>query len=207
MSPEEVVAFLAGMRRVMDKLDNMAIPTIAAIDGPALGGGLELALACDFRTAALVPLHPSTGSDQSCDAAPLRPLIGFPECQLGIIPGAGGTQRATRLLGISRAKSLIFTGKLLTACEANEWGLVEFLCDGQGQSAVQKAEQIAAQMHRSAPLALAAAKAAIDVGQEMDVQRGLDWEAACYQALLPTHDRQEALSAFAEKRKPLFLGK
>lgn len=199
MSQEEVIEYLSKLRIVMDKLQNMPVPTIAAIDGPALGGGLELALCCDFRIAAL--------ARQDSETSSLKPLLGFPECQLGIIPGAGGTQRAARLLGVSRAKSLVFTGKLLNAEEAHSWGLVEFVCDSSSQTAVERALELAQKMQNSAPLALSAAKAAIDVGEEMDLQPGLDWEAACYHALLPTQDRREALTAFAEKRKPQFQGR
>ncbi|PWN36596.1 putative enoyl-CoA hydratase/isomerase [Meira miltonrushii] len=205
MSPEEIIEYLSKLRIVMDKLQNMPVPTIAAIDGPALGGGLELALCCDFRIAALARQPAAEG--ENSESAPLRPLLGFPECQLGIIPGAGGTQRAARLLGVSRAKSLVFTGKLLDAEEAHSWGLVEYVCDSPSQSAVERAIELAQKMQKSAPLALSAAKAAIDVGEEMDLQPGLDWEAACYHALLPTQDRREALTAFAEKRKPQFQGR
>ena len=105
MSQEQVDKFLLDLRGTLGKLENLPMPTIAAIDGPALGGGVELALACDLRVAG----HSVT-------------KIGLPETKLGIIPGAGGTQRLTRLLGLAKAKNLIFTGRALTAQEALEYG-------------------------------------------------------------------------------------
>ena len=106
MSETQVNKFLVDLRHALGRLETLPIPTIAAIDGPALGGGLEVALACDLRVAG----HSVT-------------KIGLPEAKLGIIPGAGGTQRATRLLGLSKAKDLIFTGRMLTASQALSWGV------------------------------------------------------------------------------------
>jgi methylglutaconyl-CoA hydratase len=123
MTQTQVAKFLADLRDALGKLESLPMPTIAAIDGPALGGGLELSLACDLRVAGklLTPLlrlrrfiSSSLGNDVT--------KIGLPETGLGIIPGAGGTQRATRILGPSRAKDLIFTARSLTAAEALEWG-------------------------------------------------------------------------------------
>lgn len=107
MSASAVSTFLSDLRLAFGALEEFRMPTIAAIDGPALGGGLELALACDFRIA---------GSDVT--------KIGLPETKLGIIPGAGGTQRAARLLGITKAKELIFTGRMLTASDALAYGVI-----------------------------------------------------------------------------------
>jgi len=164
------------------------MPTIAAIDGPALGGGLELALACDLRV-----------------AGPLATKIGLPETKLGIIPGAGGTQRATRLLGISKAKNLVFTGRMLNAEEALGWGLVDYATHSP-MSAFERAVQLAQEMSSSAPLAVRAAKLAISRAPELALESGLDFERACYQPLLSTKDRVEALQAFKEKRAPVFKG-
>ncbi|KAG8726074.1 Enoyl-CoA isomerase/hydratase fer4 [Ceratobasidium sp. 428] len=105
MDKRAVDQFLANLRSAFSSLEDLAIPTIAAIDGPALGGGLEMALCCDLRVA---------GSTVT--------KIGLPETRLGIIPGAGGTQRAARLLGLPRAKALVFTGRALNAQEASDWG-------------------------------------------------------------------------------------
>lgn len=189
MSSEEVVHFLANLRRVIDQIAVLPIPTIAAIEGPALGGGLELALACDFRVA----------------RASSQATVGFPECRLGIIPGAGGTQRAPRLIGLSRAKELVFTGRLLTAREAYDWGMIDYLCQ-EGRSVSDQARCLAEQMLHSAPLALASAKASITFGFDMDIDQALSWENSCYKPLLSTLDREEALKAFSEKRKPIFVG-
>ena len=105
MSDEDVIRFLNDLTGLLNRIAKLAIPTIAAIDGPALGGGLELALACDIRIAA-----------HHVDK------IALPECRIGVIPGAGGTQRLPRLIGMSRAKELIFTGRSLSAQQAQDWG-------------------------------------------------------------------------------------
>ncbi|PWN96803.1 ClpP/crotonase [Tilletiopsis washingtonensis] len=189
MSEAEVVAFLAELRRVFDRVAAFPVPTIAAIDGPALGGGLELALACDFRVA---------------DSRVQK--LGFPEVQLGIIPGAGGTQRAPRLLGPTKAKELIYTGRLIDAKLALDWGLLDYVSE-KDQTGTERALELAKGMARSAPLALASAKAAINRGQDLELAPALQWEQACYEELLPTEDRREALSAFADKRVPVFHGR
>ncbi|CAO1626634.1 unnamed protein product [Parajaminaea phylloscopi] len=188
MSEAEVVAFLGSLRRVFDKVAAFPTPIIAALDGPTLGGGLELAIACDFRVANRQVKR-----------------IGFPETGLGIIPGAGGTQRAPRLVGLTKAKELIYTGRSLSAAEAYEWGLVDYLSD-EGQDAYQRALLLASLMADSAPLALSAAKLAISKGLDMELDTALQWEVQCYEKLLPTKDRVEALEAFAQKRKPTFVG-
>ncbi len=161
-------------------------PVIAAIHGHALGGGAELALACDFRIAA-------EGS-----------RIGFPEATLGIIPGAGGTQRLPRLVGPAVAKELIFTGRRIDAAEALRIGLVgEVVPEAQlGEAARRLADRIAA----AAPLAVAAAKQAIDVGLEAGLEAGLALEFRSQLALYASADWQEGLAAFAERRPPQFRG-
>ncbi|KAF8504215.1 ClpP/crotonase-like domain-containing protein [Gautieria morchelliformis] len=188
MSNVQVDRFLADLRSALAVLENLPVPTIAAIDGPALGGGLELSLACDLRVA---------GSSVT--------KIGLPETRLGIIPGAGGTQRATRLLGISKAKDLIFTGRMLSASEAKDWGVVDYVADSS-QTAFDRALELAWEMSSSAPLALRAAKLAISRAPELTLESGLDLENACYQPLLISKDRDEALLAFKEKRPPKFRG-
>ncbi|KIJ37463.1 hypothetical protein M422DRAFT_33779 [Sphaerobolus stellatus SS14] len=188
MSKSQVETFLLDLRAALSTLENLSVPTIAAIDGPALGGGLEMALACDLRVAA----HGVT-------------RIGLPEVRLGIIPGAGGTQRATRLLGLSKARKLIFTGKSLTAEESLEWGLVDYISE-KDQTAFSKALNVANEFSGAAPLALRAAKLAISRAPELALEPGLDFENACYQPLLTSTDRDEALLAFKEKRPPQFKG-
>lgn len=188
MSRADVDKFLWDLRAALGRLENLPMPTIAAIDGPALGGGLELALACDLRVAG----HSVT-------------KIGLPETKLGIIPGAGGTQRLTRLLGISKAKNLIFTGRALTAHEALEFGVVDYVSE-EDKSAVDKALVLAEEISENAPLALRAAKQAINRAPELALEAGLDFERSSYEPLLKTKDRDEALEAFKEKRKPVFKG-
>ncbi|KAL1683540.1 ClpP/crotonase-like domain-containing protein [Schizophyllum commune] len=189
MSDADVHRFLANLRRVFSRIDHLEFPSICAIDGPALGGGLELALTCDFRIAARNVTK-----------------ISFPETRLGIIPGGGGTQRAPRLIGLTKAKELIFTGRELTAADAQELGLVDYVAD-HTQTAYERALLLAAEIAKSAPLALRAAKAAISRSLEFSLDDALDYERSCYEPLLKTQDRTEALDAFREKRAPVFVGK
>ncbi|TNY19820.1 ClpP/crotonase-like domain-containing protein [Rhodotorula diobovata] len=189
MSQLDVARFLYNLRRLLGELQDLPVPTVAAVDGPALGGGLELALACDFRVA---------GSSVT--------KLGLPETRLAIIPGAGGTQRLSRLIGTSRAKDLIFRAKVMDAHEALQLGIVNYVSD-QGQSASDKAEEVVREMLQAGPLALRAAKVAIDVGVEADLESGLDVERLAYQTILQTEDRLEGLRAFAEKRKPVYQGR
>ncbi|QRV86116.1 enoyl-CoA hydratase/isomerase family protein [Ceratobasidium sp. AG-Ba] len=188
MTEAQVEAFLVKLNRVLSRLDSFPIPTIAAIDGPALGGGLELALTCDFRVA---------GSNVT--------KMGFPEVKLGVIPGAGGTQRAPRVIGLTRAKEAVFTGRMLDAQVAKEWGLVDYVADVP-MTAYDRALELAAEMAGGAPLALRAAKASISLALEVPLDAGLEHERACYEPLLSTRDRVEALDAFREKRAPVFRG-
>ncbi|KAF9077086.1 ClpP/crotonase-like domain-containing protein [Rhodocollybia butyracea] len=188
MSQIQVAKFLADLRTALGRLETLPMPTIAAIDGPALGGGLELGLACDLRVAG----HSVT-------------KIGLPEVALGIIPGAGGTQRATRLLGVSRAKDLIFTARMLSATEAHEWGLVDYISSPESNG-FERAVQLASQISKNAPLALRSAKQAISRSEDMALEPGLDFERVSYETLLSTYDRNEALVAFQEKRRPVFKG-
>ncbi|KAI3612179.1 enoyl-hydratase isomerase [Moniliophthora roreri] len=188
MSQLQVTGFLSDLRTALSKLENLPMPTIAAIDGPALGGGLELGLACDLRVAGLSVTK-----------------IGLPETALGIIPGAGGTQRATRILGLSKAKDLIFTARMLTATQALDWGLVDYV-SSEGSTAFDCAATLASQIANNAPLALRAAKQAISRSEDLALEPGLDFERASYETLLPTTDRIEALNAFKEKRRPVFKG-
>jgi enoyl-CoA hydratase/carnithine racemase len=187
MSPAEVRAFLRRIRGIMDVVERLPMPTIAAVDGVAFGGGCELALACDLRVL-------GRGA-----------LIGLTECALGIIPGAGGTQRLPRLIGPAKAKELIFTARRLSADDALQIGLANHVVDAGG--AVAKALAIVGEIGRCAPIAVEAAKAAIDGGLSTGISEGLLLEARCYEVTLTTEDRREALAAFAEKRKPKFSGR
>nr|AAM18495.1 enoyl-CoA hydratase [Arabidopsis lyrata subsp. petraea] len=187
MSPSEVHTYVNSLRYMFSFMEALSIPTIAAIEGAALGGGLEMALACDLRI---------------CGE---NAVFGLPETGLAIIPGAGGTQRLSRLVGRSVSKELIFTGRKIDAIEAATKGLVN-ICVTAGE-AHEKAIEMAQQINEKGPLAIKMAKKAIDEGIETNMASGLEVEEMCYQKLLNTQDRLEGLAAFAEKRKPLYTGK
>jgi len=186
MPPDRVPAFVKNIRKTMDDVESLPQPTIGVINGLAFGGGTELLLACDLRV-----------------AAP-HAQLGLTETSLAIIPGAGGTQRLPRLVGRSRAKDLILTARKLDAAEAERIGLVNRIAPAGKlrETALELARAIA----DNGPVAVRAAKAAIDAGGEEPLARGLETEARCYERVLPTEDRLEALAAFAEKRKPRYRG-
>ena len=186
MTPGEAEDFVRRLRSAFTALENLPIPTLAAVEDVALGGGLELALACDFKIAG--------------EAA----VLGLPETTLAIIPGAGGTQRLPRLIGRTRAKELIFTGRRLGAMEAQALGLVDRVA-ARGE-ALQAALDLARQILPNGPIALRAAKEAIDRGLDLDRAQAMALEEACYAKVLPTRDRLEGLAAFKEKRKPVYRG-
>jgi methylglutaconyl-CoA hydratase len=186
MSHEEVHAFHHGLRRALRAIEQAPQPVIAALNGAALGGGLELTLACDLRVAA--------------ESAQL----GLPEVGLGIIPGGGGTQRLTRLVGVARAKDLILTGRRVGAAEALAMGLVARLAPAQ--RLVEEALALAGEIAKNAPVSLRQAKRAIDGGVHLSLDDALELENRLYQDCLGTKDRVEALRAFAEKRPPVFTG-
>ncbi|MBT9282737.1 MAG: enoyl-CoA hydratase/isomerase family protein [Hydrogenibacillus schlegelii] len=173
------------IRDVFTAVARLPQPTIAVMHGYALGGGFELALACDFRFAAV------------------GTVMGLTETLLAIIPGADGTQRLPRLIGPMRAKELIFTARRITAQEAYDWGILTGVAEDPTAAARRLAEEIA----ENGPLAVAQAKFAVDRGLEVDLQTELDIESKAYEVLIPTEDRVEALQAFAEKRKPNFTGR
>jgi enoyl-CoA hydratase len=186
MDPERVPHFVRNIRALMDDVDSLPQPTVAVVNGFAFGGGTELMLACDLRVAA-------PGAK-----------FGLTETTLAIIPGAGGTQRLPRLIGKSRAKDLILTGRRIDAAEAHGMGLVNRVAGEEGLVAC--ATEVANAIAANGPVAVRAAKAAIDQGGEVPIDQGLAIEARCYERVLPTQDRLEALAAFAEKRKPVFRG-
>ena len=187
MTPEEAEAFVKRLRAAFAALERLPMPTLAAIDGAALGGGLELALACDLRVAGRAA------------------VLGLPETTLAIIPGAGGTQRLPRLVGRARAKELIFTGRRLSAAEAVDLGVADRAVDAG--AALSGALDLARRILPNGPVALRAAKEAIDMGLDRDREGGLAVEEACYARVLPTEDRLEGLAAFREKRRPVYRGR
>ncbi|MEW5310691.1 MAG: hypothetical protein WDW38_002462 [Sanguina aurantia] len=228
MSVLETAEFVGCLRNTFTALRELPMPTIAVLEGLALGGGAELTLACDLRVG---------GRDA---------VLGFPETQLGIIPGAGGVHRhggmavllrgsslsdsdsdsaciaglelhqpigspqacawpsLPRLIGVSRAKDLIFTGRRVHAEEALTIGLLDFVVDPG--KAYARALQLAGEVCRGGPLALRAAKSALNGGLDVDLHTGLRLEESCYAQLLHSKDRAEGLAAFEAKRPPRFTG-
>ncbi|XP_023325867.1 methylglutaconyl-CoA hydratase, mitochondrial [Eurytemora carolleeae] len=190
MTPAEVGPFVSKGREVIGAWDKLPMPVIAAIDGVALGGGLEMALACDIRVA----------SDNA--------KVGLTETRLAIIPGGGGTQRLPRVVGPAIARELIYTARILSGAQAEKIGLVNH-CVAQnedGNAAYAKALEIAREIIPNGPVGVKMAKMAINKGVEVDLASGLAFEETCYAQVIPTTDRIEALNAFREKRKPNFKG-
>lgn len=167
-----------------NKLENMPQVTIAAVNGYALGGGCELTLACDLRIA----------SD--------RAKFGLPEVTLGIIPGGGGTQRLPRLIGVARAKELIFTGGVIDAKEADRIGLVNRVVPHD--DLMDTCRSLAKTIAQNAGYAVSLAKEAINASGDTDLKNGLRREADLLGLAFATHDKQEGMTAFLERRKPEF---
>lgn len=190
MKPEEVGPFVANGRNSISDLENLPQPVIAALDGHALGGGMELALACDMRVAAS------------------NAKLGLTETKLAIIPGGGGTQRLPRLVGAAKAKELIFTAAMINGTHAAEIGLANHgvTQNTDGDAAYQKSLEIAKQIVVNGPVGVRMAKMAISKGMQVDLTTGLSIEEACYAQVIPTKDRIEGLTAFKEKRKPVYKG-
>lgn len=187
MSPEEVKQFLNTIGAVFTSIEQFAKPVIAAVNGFAFGGGLELAMAADIRLAA--------------ESA----IMGLTETRLAIIPGAGGTQRLPRLVGKGKAKELIFTGRRISASEACDIGLVNHVYPQQ--QLLDEGRKLAALISEGGPIAVQQAKKAINDGLETTLAQGLNVESEAYWVCVPTEDRLEGLAAFKEKRKPVYKGR
>lgn len=187
MSEDEVREVLGLYRTMWGYVDACPKPVVAAINGLALGGGLELALACDLRVMA----HGAQ--------------VGLTEVALAIIPGGGGTQRLTRLVGEARAKELLLFARRLSADEALALGLVNRVAPS-GRSALEEALAWVEPLTEAAPVAVEAALAAVDGAMDLPLEAGLAHEIRCYERTLGTQDRVEALEAFAAKRKPVYRG-
>ncbi len=186
MNMGEVRQYIMKIRDTFTTIENLPQPVICAINGTALGGGLELALACDLRIAA-----PNA-------------TFALTEVTFGIIPGGGGTQRLPRLIGRGKAKEMILLGKKISADEALAMGLINQIAP-EGKllkTALEMAEQIC----NNGPIAVQQAKYSINRGMEVDINTGLQIESKSYEVTIPTKDRIEALKAFKEKRKPVFKG-
>lgn len=182
-----MIASTIRAQELFNRIQNFQGPTIAAIRGFATGAGLELALACDFRFA-------------SQDSA-----FSFPEVKLGIIPCIGGTQRLSRLIGIERAKMMIFSGERVYAEEAKQIGLVSSVLDQE--QLLTEAEKRMRTMLENAPVAIANSKMCINLGYEMSLEQGLALERSTWLSLCMTEDAAEGVDAFLNKRKPFFKGR
>lgn len=172
---------------VMNFMESVEKPIIAAVNGFALGGGCELAMACDFRIASE------------------KAKFGQPEVGLGIIPGFGGTQRLPRLVGKAMGKYLIMTAEMITAQRALEIGLCEKVV--APEALIGAAEELAKVIMSKAPIAIAAAKKAVNVGYGMDMTTASAWEIECFTAPFASADKSEGMGAFLEKRAPKFENK
>ncbi|MGQ9670495.1 MAG: enoyl-CoA hydratase [Desulfosoma sp.] len=186
LSDVQVKEFIFRIRNLFTAIEELAKPVIAAVNGVALGGGTELALACDLRIASETA------------------TMGLTETRLAIIPGAGGTQRLPRLVGRGKAKELIFTGRRVGAEEALRIGLVNTVT--APEKLMEECLAMAAMICETGPIAIQQAKYAINYGLETDLHTGLAIESNAYWITIPTQDRLEGLTAFREKRKPVYKG-
>jgi enoyl-CoA hydratase/carnithine racemase len=186
MTPDQVRRFIFSIRNAFTAVEHVRVPVIAAINGFAFGGGTELALASDLRIASS------------------NVLMGLTETSLAVIPGAGGTQRLPRIVGIAKAKELIYTARRISAQTALEIGLVNKVV--APEELMNAALELAREIVKNGPVALAQAKFALNYGSEISLGEALPLESKAYEVVIPTKDRMEALNAFAEKRKPVFTG-
>ncbi|MEN6463194.1 MAG: enoyl-CoA hydratase-related protein [Syntrophomonas sp.] len=187
LTPVQVYQFCNNSRVALEKIENLNKPVIAAISGVAFGGGCELALACDYRIAA--------------DNAKL----GQPELGLGIIPGGGGTQRLPRLIGMAKAKELIFLGDIIDAAAAEKIGLVNKVVPTE--SLLEEAQKLARKIAVKPAVAMQMTKEAMNVGINLDITSGLILEIQNFVTAFASADAKEGLSAFVEKRKPKYTDK
>jgi len=186
-TPVEAHSFVSRIQSVFNKIEKLEKPVIAAVSGIAFGGGCELALVCDIRIAAE------------------NALFAQPEIKIGIIPGAGGTQRLTRLIGVGRAKEMLYTGDPIGAEEAYRIGLVNKVVPVQ--SLLDEAKKMAVKFLKQPGFALRVTKMVVNEGVNMDLQSALAYEARCFELLFSTEDQKEGMKAFVEKRKPVFKNK
>jgi len=188
--PEEVGPLVARARKFFREFQEMPIPTICALDGHALGGGIEWAMGHDLRTAAY------------------NAKMGVTETKLAIIPGGGGTQNLTRLVGVAKAKELAFTARMIGGEEAERIGLVNKAVpqNENGDAAYVEALELAREIQPNGPVAVRMAKTAINYGSEVDLATALAIEQQCYAQVIPTDDRMEGIMAFLQKRKPVYTG-
>jgi enoyl-CoA hydratase len=186
-TPVKAHTFVSEVQALFNRIEELEKPTIAAIVGFALGGGCELTLACDLRIAA--------------DNA----MFGQPEIKLGVLPGGGGTQRLPRIIGITKAKELLYTGSSIDANEAWRIGLVNKVVPVK--SLMDEARNIASKISKQPPYALKMTKLAINGGMNMDMKSAMAYEARCFEILFSTEDLKKGLKAFVRKREPTFVGR
>jgi enoyl-CoA hydratase len=186
MNAMEGMAFSQAGHDAFLKLENMGKPVIAAVNGYALGGGFEVALACDFIYASE------------------KAKVGFPETTLGILPGFGGTQRTAKLVGLAKAKELIFTGKTITAQEAFEMGLVNKVVPHE--QLMTEVIALADKIKANGPVGVALAKGCVNKSLSLDMDSALALEAKDFGLCFSTKDQKEGMTAFIEKRKPTYTG-
>ncbi|OGQ08169.1 MAG: hypothetical protein A3G32_08495 [Deltaproteobacteria bacterium RIFCSPLOWO2_12_FULL_40_28] len=187
MTPLEAKAFVDLGHKCMHAIETAFFPVIAAVNGFALGGGLELALACDF-------IYASKNAK-----------LGLPEVNLGIFPGFGGTQRLSRLIGKNKAKELIYTAKILNADEALGWGIVNSVYEPADLlGAVKKTIDT---ILKKGPVAISLVKRVINDGTDLDLTSGLSLEALTFPVIFSTEDKKEGVKAFLEKREAKFIGR
>lgn len=186
-TPVDAHRFVVSVQSLFSKIENMEKPVIAAISGLALGGCCELALTCDIRIAAE------------------NAVFGQPEIRIGVIPGGGGTQRLSRIIGVGRAKELLYTGASIDAQEAYRIGLVNRVVPVD--SLMAEAKKLAKKLSAQPAFALKMIKMAVNEGFNMDLKSALSYEARCFETIFSTEDQKEGTKAFLEKRKPKFKGK
>jgi len=186
-SPVEMYEFNCLALSAFTKFENLNKPTIAAINGLALGGGYELALTCDFRIAA-------EGAK-----------FAQPEINLGIIPGGGATQRLPRLIGVARAKELLFLGDTIDAATAERYGMVNKVVPGE--KLIESAEELARKLASKPKVAMKMLKKTINMGMQIDLASATNLEIESFIIAFATEDRVEGIKALLEKRKPNFVGK
>jgi enoyl-CoA hydratase len=183
-TPRDAHQFLKMAQSVFNRIEDLEQPVIAAISGLALGGGCELVLACDLRIAAE------------------NAMFGQPEIKIGVIPGGGGTQRLPRIVGVTKAKELLYTGDFIDAQEACRIGLVNKIVPLA--SLMEETRKMALKIARQPWEALKATKLSINAGLNMDIKRATAYEALFFEMLFSTEDQKEGMTAFIEKRRPEF---
>lgn len=186
MNPIEGMKFSERGHAALSALENMSKPVIAAVNGYALGGGFEVALACDVIYASE------------------KARVGFPEVTLGIIPGFGGTQRAAKLVGLAKAKEMVLSGKTITAQEAYDMGFVSKVVPAD--QLMETVNELAAKIVSNGPIGVKLAKACVNNSLSLDANAGMDLEAKAFGLCFGTLDQKEGMGAFLEKRVPTYRG-